>query len=101
MEIGGILMGRLFAGAEPDVSDVPVQATAEERVAALINILSDYIEHYHGGSVELVSFDGERLVVKMGGACEGCEFTQQTLDGWVASTIRPFFPNIKSVEAVE
>jgi Fe-S cluster biogenesis protein NfuA len=37
----------------------------------------------------------------MGGACEGCEFTQQTLDGWIAGTIRPFFPNIKSVEAVE
>jgi Fe-S cluster biogenesis protein NfuA len=94
-------MTRFFAGATPDTSDVPQKASAEERVAALINILSDYIEHYHGGSVELVSFDGERLVVRMGGACEGCEFTQQTLDGWIASTIRPFFPNIQSVEALE
>jgi len=94
-------MTRFFAGATPDTSDVPHKASAEERVAALINILSDYIEHYHGGSVELVSFDGERLVVRMGGACEGCEFTQQTLDGWIASTIRPFFPNIQSVEALE
>jgi len=94
-------MTRLFAGATPDTSDVPHKASPEERVAALINILSDYIEHYHGGSVELVSFDGERLVVRMGGACEGCEFTQQTLDGWIASTIRPFFPNIQSVEALE
>jgi len=94
-------MTRFFAGATPDTSDFPHKASAEERVAALINILSDYIEHYHGGSVELVSFDGERLVVRMGGACEGCEFTQQTLDGWIASTIRPFFPNIQSVEALE
>ena len=94
-------MGRLIGGARPDTSDVPVRASAEERVQALINILSDYIEHYHGGSVELVSFDSERLVVRMGGACEGCEFTQQTLNGWIADTIRPFFPNIKSVEAVE
>ena len=94
-------MGRLIGGARPDTSDVPVRASAEERVQALINILSDYIEHYHGGSVELVSFDGERLAVRMGGACEGCEFTQQTLNGWIADTIRPFFPNIKSVEAVE
>ena len=93
-------MTRLFAGARPDTSDVPARASDEERVRALINILSDYIEQYHGGSVELVSFDGERLVVRMGGACEGCEFTQQTLHGWIAGTISPFFPNIKSVEAV-
>jgi Fe-S cluster biogenesis protein NfuA len=94
-------MTQLFAGARPDTSDVPDQASEEERLGSLLNILSDYIEHYHGGSVELVSFDGDRLVVRMGGACEGCEFTQQTLNGWIAGTIRPFFPNIKSVEAVE
>jgi Fe-S cluster biogenesis protein NfuA len=94
-------MTRLFAGARPDTSDVPVEASDAERIAALINILSDYIEHYHGGSVELVNFDGERLLVRMGGNCVGCEFSQQTLDGWIASTIRPFFPNVKSVEAVE
>lgn len=94
-------MTQLFAGARPDTSDVPAKASDEERLEALINILSAYIEQYHGGSVELVSFDGERLVVSMGGACEGCEFTQQTLNGWIAGTVRPFFPNIKSVEAVE
>jgi Fe-S cluster biogenesis protein NfuA len=94
-------MAQLFAGAKPDVSDVPGQASDEERLEALINILSDYIEHYHGGSVELVKFDGERVQVRMGGACEGCEFSGQTLNGWIAGTIQPFFPNVKSVEAVE
>jgi Fe-S cluster biogenesis protein NfuA len=94
-------MTKLFSGAKPDTSDIPVQAGEAERLEALINILSDYIEHYHGGLVELVSYDGERLQVRMGGACEGCEFTEQTLHGWISGTIRPFFPNIKSVEAVE
>jgi Fe-S cluster biogenesis protein NfuA len=94
-------MTQLFAGARPDTSDVPAKASDNERLEALINILSDYIEHYHGGSVELVSYDGESVVVKLGGACEGCEFTQQTLNGWIAGTIRPFFPDIKSVKAVE
>ena len=94
-------MAGLFASGEPDTSDVPAEASEQDRVQVLINILSDYIEHYHGGSVELVSFDGERLLVRLGGACEGCDFTQQTLDGWIAGTIRPFFPNVKSVEAVE
>jgi Fe-S cluster biogenesis protein NfuA len=94
-------VGSLFAGARPDTSDVPAEASDLDRLEALINILSDYIEHYHGGSIELVSFDGERVLVKLGGACEGCDFSPQTLNGWVAGTIRPFFPNIKSVEAVE
>jgi Fe-S cluster biogenesis protein NfuA len=94
-------MAQLFAGARPDTSDLPAQASDEERLEALINILSDYIEHFHGGSVELVSYDGDKVVVKLGGACEGCEFTSQTLNGWIAGTISPFFPDVKSVEAVE
>jgi Fe-S cluster biogenesis protein NfuA len=68
---------------------------------ALINILSDYVEHYHAGSVELVSFDGERLLVRMGGACVGCDLSPHLLDGWISDTVRPFFPNLKTVEAVD
>jgi Fe-S cluster biogenesis protein NfuA len=94
-------MAKLMAGGTPDTSDMPANANEQERMEALINILSDYIEHYHGGFVKLVSFDGEHLKVKMGGACEGCDFAQQTLNGWIADTIRPFFPDIESVEAVE
>jgi Fe-S cluster biogenesis protein NfuA len=94
-------MTRLIAGARPDTSDVPLEASDKERMEALINILSDYIEHYHGGSVELVSFDGERLLVKMGGACVGCDLSPHLLDSWIAGTVRPFFPNLRSVKAVE
>lgn len=94
-------MSRLMAGGRPDTSDVPVEASDEERLQSLIGILSDYIEQYHGGSVELVSFDGERLLVRLGGNCEGCDFTSQTLNGWIAGAVRPFFPSIQSVEAVE
>lgn len=94
-------MGRLIAGGQPDTSDVPAEASDEERMQSLIGILSDYIEHYHGGSVEMVSFDGQCLKVKMGGACVGCDLSPHLLDGWIADTVRPFFPNLKSVEAVE
>jgi Fe-S cluster biogenesis protein NfuA len=94
-------MTQLMAGGKPDVSDVPAQASDVERIEALIGILSDYIEHYHGGFVELVHFDGKTLQVRLGGACEGCDFAPQTLNGWIAGTIRPFFPDIESVEAVK
>jgi Fe-S cluster biogenesis protein NfuA len=94
-------MGRLIGGARPDTSDVPVRASAEERMQALIAILSDYVEHYHNGSIELVSFDGECLLVRMGGACVGCDLSPHLIDGWIADTVRPFFPNLKKVDAVE
>jgi len=94
-------MGRLMGGARPDTSGVPAEATDEERMKALIGILSDYVEHYHHGSIEMVNFDGERLLVRMGGACVGCDLAPHLLDGWIASTVRPFFPHLQSVEAIE
>ncbi len=72
-----------------------------QRMQALIKNISAYIEQYHGGTVELVSFDGDALVVRLGGACIGCPLSPTTLHGWVEGTVRQFFPEIKSVEAVD
>jgi Fe-S cluster biogenesis protein NfuA len=77
-----------------------IDAPPEERMRALLEVISSYIEQYHGGWVQLVSFDGEVLMVKMGGACEGCDRAEATLRGWVEGSVRQFFPDIKSVEAV-
>jgi Fe-S cluster biogenesis protein NfuA len=84
----------------PDLSHLPPDAPDETRMAALIEMLSAYIEHFHGGSVELVSFDGEVLQVKMAGNCRGCPLSPVTLHGWVEGTVRPFFPNLKRVLSV-
>ena len=75
--------------------------SSEERLHALIDTLDAYISHYHGGSVELVNFDGKRLVVRLGGACENCPLSVTTLNGWVAGTVHQFFPDIEKIEAVE
>ena len=75
--------------------------STEERLHALIDTLDAYISHYHGGSVELVNFDGKRLVVRLGGACENCPLSVTTLNGWVAGTVHQFFPDIEKIEAVE
>ncbi len=76
-------------------------AAAEIRLKALLEQLSAYIETFHGGSVEYVSFDGKTLRVRLGGACQGCPLSPATLHGWVAGTVRQFFPEIETVEAVE
>ncbi len=68
--------------------------TREAQLYALIDQLSAYIEHFHGGSVEVVSFDGKTLRVKLGGACLGCPLSPNTLHGWVAGTVNQFFPDV-------
>lgn len=94
-------MSTLYAGAKADVDDVPADAAAEERMQALIDTLSAYIEHFHGGALELVDFDGDKLAVRMSGACEGCNLQAVTLHGWIEGTVRPFFPELREVVAVE
>ena len=78
-----------------------LQQQKELRLRALIEQISAYIEHYHGGSVRLISFDGKVVKVRMGGACVGCPHTSVTIKGWVEGTVRQFFPEVESVEAVE
>ncbi len=83
--------------ADADTAD---EASDEERLRALVEALSAYITHYHGGAVEMVTFDGKRLRVRMSGACEGCRLAPVTLHGWVEGTVKQFFPQVEAVEAV-
>jgi len=69
-----------------------------EQMNNLIQSISAYIEQYHGGSAELVSFEGDVVKVKLGGACTGCPLSTSTLKGWVQGTISQFFPEV-TVEA--
>jgi Fe-S cluster biogenesis protein NfuA len=81
--------------ATPISGDAPI----EEQVRVLVERLSAYIEQFHGGSVEYISFDGKVLKVRLGGACLGCPLSPNTLHGWVAGTLKQFFPQIEVVEA--
>jgi Fe-S cluster biogenesis protein NfuA len=77
-----------------------VDPKTEIQMKALVEQLSAYIETFHGGSAEYVSFDGNVLKVHLGGSCLGCPLSPATLHGWVEGTVRQFFPDIKSVESV-
>jgi Fe-S cluster biogenesis protein NfuA len=93
-------MTTLFAGGKPDTSEIPVDAPPEERMQVLVDTLSNYIEFYHGGAVEMVSFEDNVLTVRMSGACEGCALAPATLHGWVEGTLKQFFPDLAEVRAV-
>ena len=72
----------------------------EEMMRGLVSQISAYIEQYHGGWVKLVAFDGTTVKVELGGACDGCPMTETTLQGWVAGTVRQFFPEVETIKAV-
>ena len=77
----------------------PDNHTSTEQLQALIEKISAYVEQFHGGSVEYVSFDGSKLEVRLGGACLGCPLSPSTLQGWVAGTVHQFFPDVQVVAA--
>ncbi len=79
------------------MTDTP-NYTIEEQLRGLIEQLDAYIENYHGGGVELVSFDGKVVKVKLSGACAGCPLSAVTVKGWVEGTVKQFFPEVESVE---
>jgi Fe-S cluster biogenesis protein NfuA len=69
----------------------------EMQLRALIDKLSAYVEQFHGGTVEFVSFDGKQLKVRLGGACLNCPLLPSTLHGWVEGTIHQFFPDVEVI----
>jgi Fe-S cluster biogenesis protein NfuA len=93
-------MSSQYTSSQIDLSLVQPNASDQERMKTLIEVLSAYVEHFHGGALEMVSFDGETLQVRMSGACKGCNLQQVTLHGWIEGTVRPFFPDLREVVAV-
>lgn len=76
----------------------PGNFSLEEQLKGLIENLDAYIAQYHGGSVELIAFDGKNVKIHMGGACEDCPISPEIGYKWVAGTIKQFFPEIESID---
>lgn len=83
------------------MTDSGFNYSEQEQLNGLIEQLDSYISHFHGGSVQLVSFDGKQVKVRLGGACRGCPLQASTLHGWVEGTLKQFFPFIERVIADE
>ncbi len=83
------------------MTEAGIDPKVEMQMKTLVEQLSAYIETFHGGSAEYVSFNGKVLKVRLGGACLGCPLSPSTLHGWVEGTVRQFFPEIERVEEVK
>ncbi|NTW08957.1 MAG: NifU family protein [Anaerolineaceae bacterium] len=77
---------------------IPDMTEQENQLRGLVEKVSAYVEQFHGGTVDFISFDGKILKVRLGGACLNCPLLPSTLHGWVEGTVHQFFPGIEVVE---
>ncbi|MDX2194074.1 MAG: NifU family protein [Gemmatimonadales bacterium] len=67
------------------------------RVARVLDLVRPYMQS-HGGDVELVEVDGDRVVVRLHGACRGCSMSAETLRGTVEEALREHVPEVRTIE---
>lgn len=72
----------------------------ERRVNLAIDKVRPYL-HTDGGDVELVEITDDLVVkVKLLGACNGCQFSEQTLRAGIEESIRKELPELKELRSV-
>ncbi len=69
-----------------------------------VNLALDEIRPFlqaDGGDIELVEVQGDKVVIRLLGACNQCSINQMTLKSGVEMTIKQFVPTIQEVINVE
>jgi Fe/S biogenesis protein NfuA len=51
----------------------------------------------HGGSIEIVDIDNEKLFLKFSGGCQGCSSSQATLTQGIEQIVKENFSDIKEI----
>jgi Fe-S cluster biogenesis protein NfuA len=51
----------------------------------------------HGGNVEIIDVDNNKLFVKFYGGCQGCSSSKATLKGGIEQLVKQNFPDIVEV----
>jgi len=72
-----------------------------DRIERTLDLLRPYIAS-HRGQVEVVDFDEEegRLLLRLGGTCQGCSASSVTLKQGIELRLRELVPEVKTVEAL-
>lgn len=51
----------------------------------------------HGGGVEIVDFDNDRLYLKLSGGCQGCSSSTATLKDGIERLVKEKYPDVVEV----
>ena len=75
----------------PEPEPAPKKLTTLQKVKLVEEVIEKEIRpelKKHGGDLELVDIDGNNVVIRLKGACSGCEMTWFTLKGVIESKLR-------------
>ena len=64
------------------------------------NLLKDQVAPAlaaHGGAVELVDVDNNKVFIKLTGGCQGCSSSQTTVRQGIETLIKQNFPDIEEI----
>ncbi len=51
----------------------------------------------HGGNVEIIDLDNDKLFVRLSGGCQGCASSKATLKDGIQTLVKQNFPSISEV----
>lgn len=51
----------------------------------------------HGGNVEIIDIDNDKLFVRLSGGCQGCSSSKATLKDGIQTLVKQNFPEITEV----
>lgn len=51
----------------------------------------------HGGNVEIIDLDNDKLFVRLSGGCQGCSSSKATLKDGIQTLVKQNFPMISEV----
>ncbi|TNF02275.1 MAG: NifU family protein [Deltaproteobacteria bacterium] len=51
----------------------------------------------HGGGVEIVDYDNDKLYLKLSGGCQGCSSSTATLKDGIERLVKETYPDVKEV----
>lgn len=84
------------------VAAAPKALTNLQKVMKIQQVINDELRpglQADGGDLELIDIDGDRVIVKLKGACAGCPGAQSTLKRWVEARLREVVaPSLSVVE---
>ena len=51
----------------------------------------------HGGNIEIVDYDNDKLFIRLQGGCQGCSSSKATMKDGVEKVVKQFFPEVKEI----
>lgn len=81
----------------PDIPEVDLTGTVEERVSQLLEQAINPAIASHGGFASMAGVDGHIAYIEMGGGCQGCGLAAMTLRQGIETAIKQHVPEITEV----